>query len=304
VRCDGRKVEVVNRFERDSLEASTELPLLSVIIACRNGEQYLGRQLEALASQETSFAWELVFVDNRSTDLSVQVAERYKDRIPLTVISAPERANRAYARNVGADAARAEKLVFLDADDEVAPGFLTSMFAALQEHEFVGSPSDRRALNPEWCREAHNTSESSHGVFALFTGAAVGLSRRVIASVGGWPEEYVPCEDMALSFRLQRSGIPLTFLSEPLLNYRLRTSIRGLFAQTRAWGYAQALVHRDFGSEFVHPRSASVALSEWLGILQELLTARRRADLARFAVRLGYSVGRLQGSLRYHVFYL
>jgi glycosyltransferase involved in cell wall biosynthesis len=289
---------------RAASKLERESPLLSVVIACKNGEQYVGRQLEALACQEAAFAWELVFVDNRSTDRSVEVASAYRDRIALRVIAAPQRANRAYARNVGVGAARADKLVFLDADDEVAPGFLTAMFAALQTQDFVGSPSEKYSLNPEWSREAHSTSESSHGVFAPFTGAAVGVSRRVIESVGGWPEQYVPCEDMAFSFQLQRAGVALTFLSEPLLQYRLRTSIRALFAQTRAWGRAQALVHRDFGPAFVPRRSASLALAEWLGVLRELLRARSKADLGRFAVRLGYSVGRLQGSLRHRVFYL
>jgi cellulose synthase/poly-beta-1,6-N-acetylglucosamine synthase-like glycosyltransferase len=294
---------VDNQFD-GAVETGAESPLLSVIMACRNGEQYVERQLEALASQETSFPWELLFVNNRSTDLSVQIAERYKGRIPLRVVSAPERANQAYARNVGADVARAEKLVFVDADDEVAPGFMTSMFAALQEHDFVGTPSDRHALNPDWCREAHNTSESTHGVFAPFAGAAVGVSGAAFASVGGWPEEYAPCEDMALSFRLQRSGIALTFLPEPLFHYRLRNSIRGLFSQARAWGRAEVRVHRDFGPTFAARRPASLALSEWLGVLRQMAAARSRADLARCAVRLGYSVGRLQGSLRHHVFYL
>src|SRR4051794_566972 len=77
-----------------------ELALLSVIIPCRDAEGYVGRQLDALASQETSFPWELILVDNGSTDRSVQIAETYADRMQLRVVSAPDRANQAYARNV------------------------------------------------------------------------------------------------------------------------------------------------------------------------------------------------------------
>ena len=87
-----------------------ELPALSVIIPCRNAEAYLARQFDALASQETSFAWELVLVDNGSTDRSVQIAETYAERMQLRVVPAPDRANQAYARNVGAKEAYAEKL--------------------------------------------------------------------------------------------------------------------------------------------------------------------------------------------------
>ena len=281
-----------------------ELPLLSVIIPCRNAEALLGRQLDALASQETSFPWELVLVDNGSTDRSVQVAETYADRLQLTVVSAPDRANQAYARNVGARAACADKLVFIDADDEVVPGFLASMFATLEEHDFVASRREQVTLNPEWSRDAHEVPASASGTFAPFAfGSAMGLSRQVFDSVGGCPEEYNACWDMAISYRLQRAGVTLVFLPEPLHRYRFRNSIRGLFGQTRVWGFYEVVLYREFGDPFVPSRSALLALSEWFSALRELMAARNRADFARCAVRFGYSAGRLHGSLRHGVLF-
>jgi glycosyltransferase involved in cell wall biosynthesis len=281
-----------------------QLPLLSVVIPCRNAEALLGRQLDALASQETSFPWELVLVDNGSTDRSVQIAETYADRLQLSVVPAPDRANQAYARNVGASAASAEKLVFVDADDEVAPGFLASMFATLGEHDFVASRREQATLNPEWSRDAHEIPTSASGTFAPFAfGSAMGLSRQIFESVGGCPEEYDACWDMAISYRLQRAGVALVFLPEPLHRYRFRNSIRGLFSQTRVWGYYEVLLYREFQAPLVPPRSGSLALSEWFGALRDLVGARTRADLARCAVRFGYSAGRLHGSQRHGVFF-
>jgi glycosyltransferase involved in cell wall biosynthesis len=265
----------------------------------------LSRQLDALASQQTAFPWEVVLVDNGSTDRSVQIAERYADRLQLRVVPAPDRANQAYARNVGTKAARAERFVFIDADDEVAPGFLESMFSSLQEHELVGSPRDVDTLNPLWTRVAHDVPESAYGAFSPFAfGSAIGVSRRAYESVGGCPEEYPVCEDMVLSYRLRQSGITVAFLPAPLLRYRYRNSIRGLFNQTRVWGYQEALVYREFGAPLVARRPPSLARSEWFALLRQLMAARDRGDLARCAVRLGYSVGRLHGSLRFHVVYL
>jgi glycosyltransferase involved in cell wall biosynthesis len=266
---------------------------------------YLARQLDALALQKTSFPWELVLVDNGSADCSTQIAETYVDRIRLRIVSAPDRANQAYARNVGAKAARADKLVFIDADDEVAPGFLASMFATLEEHDFVGSPREQSSLNPAWSRDAHDVPASASGTFSPFAfGSAMGLSRRVFESVGGCPEEFDAAWDVALSYRLQQAGVALVFLAEPLHRYRFRNSIRGLFNQTRVWGYYEVLLYREFRGPLVPARSASLALSEWFSALRELMAARRRSDLARCAVRLGYSAGRLHGSLRHRVLYL
>jgi hypothetical protein len=310
--ADGPKVIQLDEIPEPAITSADHRPQsaqitpgVSVVIPCRNAGEYLSQQLEALASQETTFPWELIIVDNGSTDRSVSIAKRYERRVPLRVVPALDRPNQAYARNVGARAARAEKLIFVDADDEVAPGFLTAMHAALGEHDFVMSDQDLDALNPAWNREAHDVSTASQGAFATYAfGSGVGVSRRALEAVGGWPEEYTPCEDMALSYRLQQSGVALARLPKPLLRYRFRDSLGALFGQTRVWGCREALVHREFDAAFVSRRTLRLALSEWLGVLGELITARSRADLARFAVRLGYSVGRFQGSLRYRTFYL
>jgi glycosyltransferase involved in cell wall biosynthesis len=279
-------------------------PAVSVIIPCRDAEQHLSQQLEALALQQTSFPWELIIVDNGSTDRSISIAEGFVNAVRLRVVPALERPNQAYARNVGANSAHAEKLIFVDADDEVAPGFLTAMYGALCEHDLVMSPQDLDALNPGWNREAHDVSTASQGAFATYAfGSGVGISRRVLESAGGWPEEYTPCEDMALTYRLAQSGVALACLPEPLLRYRFRDSVGALFRQTRIWGCREALVHREFDVAFVARRTLRLAVSEWLGVVGELITARSKSDLARFAVRLGYSVGRLHGSLRYRTFY-
>lgn len=282
-----------------------EAPLLSVIIPCRNGETHLACQLDALASQETSFPWEVVLVDNGSTDRSVLVAEKYAARLQLKIVSAPDRANQAYAQNVGAYAARAEKLVFINDDDEVAPRFLASMFTTLQDHDFVACPRDL-ALNPEWTVDAYDVPPSAFGgpFFPYAFGSAMGLSRKAFDSIGGCPEEYEACEDMAISYRLQQKGFALVFLPEPLHGYRLRSTISGLFRQTRKWGCYGALVYREFGASFVPRRPASIVLPEWFHALGDLMAVRSKVDLARCAVRCGYSIGRLEGSLRHRVFYL
>jgi glycosyltransferase involved in cell wall biosynthesis len=280
-------------------------PLLSVVIPCRNDEKYLPYQLEALAAQETTFPWEVVFVDNGSTDRSVRIARAFEDRLPLRITSAPERANQPYAQNIGTKFARAGTLVFINADDEVAPGFLASMYSALETHDFVTSPIDTTSLNPAWAQHAHAVPASTHPVLPdCAEGCALGIRRYVLEAVGGFREEYGPVEDRAISLRLQLMGITVYKLPEPLLRYRYRTSVRALLGQTRRWGFYLTLLHRDFGSLMLPRRSFSLVLSEWTGILLSTIRARTKADLAQCVVRLGYGLGRLHGSGRHGVLYL
>ena len=87
---------------------------LSVVIACYNAARTIGGQLESLARQEWSEPWEVIVADNGSTDGSAAIAEQYRSRLPsLRVVDASARRGQAYARNVGAKAARGVALAFV-----------------------------------------------------------------------------------------------------------------------------------------------------------------------------------------------
>ena len=122
----------------------------SVIVPVHNGERHLNSLLESLTKQSLSEKWEIVAVDNGSSDGSVAILERYKDRLPLTVIHASERHNPSFARNAGARVARGRFLLFVDADDALAAGYVEHMTRALADHELVTSRVDSTSLNPEW----------------------------------------------------------------------------------------------------------------------------------------------------------
>src|SRR5262245_57943638 len=103
-------------------------PRISVIIPCHNAGRWLWDQLDALSRQEVPLPWEVLVVDNRSTDLSARVARGFSDKIPsLRVIAAHEHRGPAYARNTGASQARGEYFLFFDADDVVADGCVAAM---------------------------------------------------------------------------------------------------------------------------------------------------------------------------------
>ena len=98
-----------------------------------NAEATLGQQLEALlASVDDDM--EILVVDNRSTDDSRSVADRFaiRDR-RVRVIDASARQGEPHARNVGVAAATSDRIAFCDADDVVAPTWASAMRDALGE---------------------------------------------------------------------------------------------------------------------------------------------------------------------------
>jgi glycosyltransferase involved in cell wall biosynthesis len=76
-----------------------------VIITTYNRAEELREQLDALCVQVYPQWWEVVVVDNRSTDHTPQVLQEYADRLPLRVVPAAGEQGRPYAVNVGAGAA-------------------------------------------------------------------------------------------------------------------------------------------------------------------------------------------------------
>ena len=129
---------------------------LSVIIPCFNAAETIGVQLDALAKQNWSEPWEVIISDNGSTDGSPAIAEGYEDRLPsLRVVDSSDRRGAAHARNLGAQNATGTALIFCDADDEVADGWLAAIGKALSRFDFVASRFDIDKLNEPWVRESH-----------------------------------------------------------------------------------------------------------------------------------------------------
>ena len=82
-------------------------PELSVIIPARNEESLLPQQLDALAAQRADVAWELIVVDNGSTDGTAAVAANYAERIPGLKVVHEAAPGLCHARDAGVRAAAA-----------------------------------------------------------------------------------------------------------------------------------------------------------------------------------------------------
>ena len=94
----------------------------SIIIAAYNEEKYLGQCLESLLKQNYPGQFEIIVVDNASTDNTKVIASKYSVRILFE-----PKPGVAYASNLGAEAAQKEILVFTDADAILPADWLTNI---------------------------------------------------------------------------------------------------------------------------------------------------------------------------------
>lgn len=104
--------------------------MFSVIIPNYNQQIYVQKAIQSVLDQ-TCRDFELIVVDDGSTDASRSVIEKFKDRVKIIC---QENKGLAAARNIGIQAARGEFVSFLDADDIWLPTYLETILSLITEH--------------------------------------------------------------------------------------------------------------------------------------------------------------------------
>jgi len=111
---------VTQTAPRDAWEKNTDKPLVSVIIIFLNEERFIREAIESVFAQ-TYENWELLLVDDGSTDASTKIARRYAEQYPERVryLEHDGHQNRGMSasRNLGIRHAKGKYIGFLDADD-------------------------------------------------------------------------------------------------------------------------------------------------------------------------------------------
>jgi len=108
---------------------------ISLIIATRNRCQQLGRCLAHVERLHCEYDWELVIVDNGSSDGTAEVVQKFAEQVDFDVKLVHEpRPGLGCAHNAGIASARGELVAFLDADDVWFPKKLELQVEALQAH--------------------------------------------------------------------------------------------------------------------------------------------------------------------------
>ncbi|MFB7843201.1 glycosyltransferase family 2 protein [Microbacterium sp. NPDC056052] len=203
-------------------------PEASVILCVRNGAATVLRQLHALDAQREAPSFEIVVVDNGSTDRTAEIVEAWladpgRPAVPARLVSAADRPHIPYARNRGALASLGRILAYCDADDEADPFWLSALTGCLDQDGIAGG------------RIAARTAEGVEqpGVFpdALVAthylphagNANLALTRACFIAIGGY-DESLPrygYEDVDLSWRAQEQGFPIGYCGGAVMNFTL-----------------------------------------------------------------------------------
>jgi glycosyltransferase involved in cell wall biosynthesis len=188
---------------------------LSVIVPVRDGNATLARALTAiLASELPRDDYELIVVDDASSDSSPELAARYADTV---VRLTPRKSGAAYARNRGAELAQGEVLAFVDADAMVRPDTLPRMLRLLSDHpglDAVSASHDQAAgahnlVSQYWNLLLHFGEQRQAGTSGDVASPCAVIRRHVFLAAGmydEWRFETARLEGIEFAQRLEDSG--------------------------------------------------------------------------------------------------
>ncbi|MGH6877896.1 MAG: glycosyltransferase [Rhizomicrobium sp.] len=218
--------------------------LLSVVVVARNAGATIDDQLRALSFQRYEGSWEVVIVDNGSTDDTFSRALAWQDRLPgLRVVDASSAETIGQARNVGVRAARGAHLVMCDPDDVVAPRWLSAFAQALQNAPLVFGAMERSMLAPRGIgREVDNAPvlDVRDQMRALTRNC--GFQRGVFDRLGGFGTEHCDREDLDSGWRAALAEHEPCFVAEAVVHYRPRRQLSVAHPARRALGFVRQRV--------------------------------------------------------------
>lgn len=113
-----------------------EQPLISIVMPVYNGEDTVERAIQSVQKQTCS-NWELLAVDDGSSDRSGAICDRCAEKDPRIRVFHTPNAGVSHARNTALQAARGEWIAFLDSDDWYEPAFLQTMLVHAAHADMV-----------------------------------------------------------------------------------------------------------------------------------------------------------------------
>ena len=264
-------------------------PLVSVVVIGRNEGDRLVRCLESVQRGNWhGRPYEIIYVDSRSTDGSVERAESLGAR---TLVLDDPSPCAAKARNLGWTQAHGEFILFLDGDTLLDPDFVGRALKALEDPTLCAAWGHRRESNPgqsiltrvldlDWVYPAGRT---------LYFGGDVLVRKAALVSVNGFDPTLKAGEEPEMCARLRAAGWQIEHIDAPMTRHDLAiTTLRGYWLRAYRSGIAYAEVadrmrqrndpmwQREAQRDFVHGMLLialpfvlllSLLWSPWLAVL-------------------------------------
>lgn len=201
----------------------------SIVIPTLNEEKYLSGILSALEDQFfDKDDYEVLIINSpKTTDDTVKVANKFRSKMNLHVLTAPK-GGVSYQRNFGVEKATHNNILFFDADTLVEPLFLAKIALFLRNNPVDiltcwNIPISKKirdkmlfwAFNQIYMETTKKTNPCAVGTFIC-------VDKKAFTKAGMFSSEVVLGEDFELAYRMHKKGYKYALLRDPVVYFSIR----------------------------------------------------------------------------------
>jgi len=246
-----------------------EKPFISIIIAVRNEEKFIGQTLDQIARQSyPSHCYEVIVVDGYSSDRTVEIVESYQTRVEnLKILQNPTRLAGS-SRNIGFKNARGEYLIIIDGHVYIENQNLLSDMVEIFQKTSCQVLSRPQPLTPPdnnifqnavaFARESFIGHGADSTIFDMeFEGEVDAASsgamyhKSVFERVGYIDENFDAAEDYEFNYRLSKNDLKSYISPKLAVYYYPRDSFTGLFKQMARYGLGRFRFVKKYPAETI-----------------------------------------------------
>lgn len=250
-------------------------PFVSIVVAARNAEKTIEKCLNSILNMDyTNF--ELIVVDDGSTDKTSQIL---KELMPKGTVMTNSRCfGPAQSRNIAAQRAKGECIVFTDADCQVKKSWIRELLIGFNAPGIVsvgGSqevPEDETDFGRRVARFMKKTGFLSDymrahdkGIIPVNHNASCNViyKKNIFLKEGGFQEGLWPGEDVELDHRLRKKGYGLVFNPRAIVYHYRPSGLRPFCKMMYRYGGAQGFLVRNHG---IFRRIQLVPFLSWIAL--------------------------------------
>ncbi len=233
-----------------------DLPEISVVVATYNGAHYIYKCLNALIQQDyPKDKYEIIVVVDGSKDKTVEYAKKY----PVRIIELKQNGGLSNARNVGAQASKAEIIAYTDDDCEPDSDWLYYLAKAF-DSDRVGAAGGPNITPVDDSFMAKCTSQAPGAPTHVLIddrkadhvpGCNLAIRKYVMDAIGGFDEIFrIAGDDVDMEWRIQEAGYIIRFTPAAYVFHHRRDKIRTYIKQQYNYGISEAFVRQRHAQRF------------------------------------------------------
>jgi 1,2-diacylglycerol 3-beta-glucosyltransferase len=237
----------------------TAWPSVSIIIPAKDEVRVVEGAVRAACAQEYEGAFEVVIVDDWSTDGTSELLQRLQADLAFRIVRTPPGTiGKAAALEAGVGSSRGDLIAVFDADARPGVQVLAQMVPHLADDR-VGAAQGRRLVHNadrNWLTLAQcdeygvfqtllQRARQAVGAFVCLAGNGLIVKRAALEHVGGWNDEALT-EDIDLTVRLHLAGWEIRYVYEAQIWEEGVVALRDLIRQRERWFEGALLCLGDY----------------------------------------------------------